>query len=133
MRKGKNFAIIITVAIMLAAVIGMELMLVFRMTSEQTMESGRYRLESISGELENTINDAKNFTMQLAVTIQPYLDDKQKLSEIIYDTRSKLADADNGAFNIYIAGSDWSILPGLADPEQFVPTDREWYTGAMKS
>ena len=42
----------------------------------------KYQLESISGELESTINEAKNFTMQLAVSAQAHLDDKEKLEEI---------------------------------------------------
>ena len=133
MKKSGNFAVITIIAVMLIAVIAMELTLVFRMTSEQTKESGRYCLESISGELENTINEAENFTMRLAVSLQPYIDDKEKLSGLIYDKVASLDKDTNSAFNIYIAGKDWSILPGLADPENFDPVGRDWYKGAVKN
>ncbi len=133
MKKGGNLAAIIIIAVMLAAVIAMELTLVFRMTSEQTMESGRYCLESISGELESTINEAESFTMRLAVSLQPYLSDKKKLAELIYDEIALLKENTSGAFNIYIAGRGWSILPGLADPGSFDPVGRDWYKGAIKN
>ncbi len=133
MKKSGNFAAIIIIAVMLIAVIAMELTLVFHMTSEQTMESGRYSLESISGELESTINEAENFTFRTAVSLQPYISDKEKLSALIYDKIASLDEENVGAFNIYIAGKDWSILPGLANPENFNPVSRDWYKGAAKN
>ena len=133
MNKRKNYILIAVIAAMLAAVIFIEIQIFFRMTSEQTKESGKYQLESISGELESTINDAKNFTMQLAVAVQPYLEDMDELTVFLYDKIDKLADDDSGAYNIYMAGTEWSILPGLADPENFDPLSRSWYTGAAKN
>ncbi len=129
----KHSAIIIIVALMLIAVTFMNTLLVFRMTSSQTMNSGIYKLESISGELESKINEAKNYTMYLAMQSQMYLDDKEKLSEYIYRTIDKLPKEERGCFNIYIAGDDWNILPGLKDPENFVATERSWYVGAAKN
>ena len=133
MDKRKNYALIAVIAALLAAVIFIEIRIVFRMSSEQTMETGKYQLESISGELEATISEAKELTMQLAVAVQPYLDDKDTLADIVYDRIDKLSADDNGAYNIYMAGTDWNILPGLADPENFRPLERSWYTGAAKT
>ena len=131
--RRKNYALIAVIAALLAAVIFIEIRIVFRMSSEQTMETGKYQLESISGELEGTISDAKDFTMQLAVAVQPYLGDINALTDLVYDRIDKLSDENNGAYNIYMAGTDWNILPGLADPEHFKPLERSWYTGAAKT
>ncbi|MBR6223938.1 MAG: response regulator [Lachnospiraceae bacterium] len=133
MKNKKQSAGIIIVALLLIAVTFMDTLLVFRMTSSQTMNSGIYKLENISGELENRINEAKNFTMYLAMQSEMYLEDKEKLSEYIYKMVENLPKEDKGSFNIYIAGTGWAILPGLKDPENFVPTERNWYVGAAKS
>ena len=133
MNKRKNYALIAVIIALLAAVVFIEIQIVFRMTSEQTMEAGKYQLESISGELEGTISRAKDFTMQLAVAAQPYLDDKNELEAFVYERITMLADDDSGAYNIYMAGKEWSILPGLADPEHFDPLGRSWYIGAAKN
>ena len=131
-KRHNNSVGVIVIAILLILVTFMDTLLVFRMTSSQTMDSGIYKLESIGGELENTINEAKNLTMKIAMQSQMYLNDKQKLEKYIYQSIDDMAKEENGCFNIYIAGKDWGILPGLENPEDFVATERVWYTGAVK-
>ena len=67
MKNGKNAGVIILVASLLLAVTFMDTWMVFRQTRQQTKDSGIYQLETISGELESTINEAENLTMELAI------------------------------------------------------------------
>ena len=133
MKKGKNAAVIILVAMLLMLVTFFNAGLVFRMTSQQTRDMGGYQLESISRELENTINNAEKLTMRIGITAERYLGNYQEISDYIYEQVDELEEKNNGAFNVYIAGQDWNVLPGLADPDNFDATKRDWYTGAIKN
>ena len=81
MKKGKNAGVIILVASLLLAVTFTDTWMVFRQTRQQTKDSGIYQLESISGELESTINDAENLTMELAIAAREYINDKAALEK----------------------------------------------------
>ena len=133
MKYGKNAGVIIPVALLLLAITFMDIWMVFRQTRQQTKDSGIYQLETISGELESTINDTKNLTMELAIASREYIHDKDALETFIYSKKAELLDGENGAFNVFIAGTDWNIIPDFDIPENFVATERVWYTGAVKS
>ncbi|MGN0141810.1 MAG: hypothetical protein ACI4AD_06245 [Roseburia sp.] len=132
MKNGKTTGVIILVASLLLAVTFMDIWMVFQQTRQQTKDSGSYQLETISGELESTINDAENLTMELAIASREYIDDKDTLEKFIYGKKAELLDGENGAFNVFIAGTDWAIIPDFDMPEDFVTTERVWYTGAVK-
>ena len=133
MKNKKNAGVIILVASLLLAVTFMDIWMVFRQTRQQTKDSGIYQLETISGELESTINDAKSLTMELAIASREYIDDKDALETFIYDKKTELLSGDTGAFNVFIASADWVIIPDFDIPEDFVTTERVWYKGAIKS
>ena len=84
MKSGKNAGVIILVASLLLAITFTDTWMVFRQTRQQTKDSGIYQLETISGELENTINDTKNLTMELAIASREYIHDKDALETFIY-------------------------------------------------
>ncbi len=130
-KKSAGAIVIITILLVLVTI--MDTLMVFNMTREQTKESGAYQLLSISGKLEGTINDAEKRTMQIAVTAQELLDDKQTLESFIYNMKKELLNEGKGALNIYIAGPGWDIIPDFADRSpDFVATERTWYTGARR-
>lgn len=133
MKNGKNAGVIILVASLLLAVTFMNTGMVFRQTTQQTKDSGIYQLETISGELESTINEAEKLTMELAIASREYLDDKDALETFIYGKKAELLDGETGAFNVFIANSNLVIIPDFEMPEDFVTTERVWYTGARKS
>ncbi|MDY5576042.1 MAG: cache domain-containing protein [Lachnospiraceae bacterium] len=133
MRNGKNTGVIILVASLLFMVTFMDIWMVFRQTRQQTKDSGIYQLETISGELESTINDAENLTMELAIASREYIDDTEALETFIYNKKAELLDGGTGAFNIFIVSNDFVIIPDFDIPEDFVATQRVWYTGAIKS
>ena len=133
MKKNKIYIFIVAITVMLVSMLFLDTLIVFRMTSEQTREKGKYQLESISGELESTINDAKNFTMEIALSAQTYLDDKEKLKEFIYSNKKKLGQNRTSGYNIYIAGKDWDIIPDLVNREGYYAADRSWYIGALRN
>ena len=132
MRNKKHVGVIAFFTVLLIVVIFMDTLIVFRMTSRQTKESGIYQLESISGELEGTISDARNLTMELAIAAREYVDDSEELKQFIYEKKAELVSGNTGAFNVFIAGEDWAIIPDFEMPEDFVIAERVWYKGGIK-
>ncbi len=129
----KRVGIIILVASLLFAVIFMDTLMVFRQTRQQTWDAGVYQLEIISKEMEAMISDAENLTMEYAISVQEYLDDRAALKDYLYEERDNLVAGETGAFNIYVAGSDWVIIPGFNPGEDYIITERPWYIGAVRN
>ncbi|MBQ9438522.1 MAG: response regulator [Lachnospiraceae bacterium] len=132
MKNRKSVSVVILVASLLLAVTFMDTWILFTQTHRQTRESGIYQLESISGKLEATISDAESLTMELALKAREYLENREALKAFIYSQKEELVSGKIGAFNLYIAGPDFVIIPDFDIPEDYVVTERVWYTGAMR-
>ena len=130
-KNRKGAGVIIFIASLLFVIILMNVWMVFIRTREQTRTSGIYELENISGDFEEMISNAEKLTMQIAIGAREHLDDPEGLEKYIYEKRAEVIAGDVGAFNVYIAGDDWAILPGLENPESFEPSERMWYRGAI--
>ena len=94
----------------------MDTWIVFRMTSQQTKESGTYQLESISGKLQGTISDAETLTLELALEAGRFIENKEKLKEFLYAKKEALINQKNGVINVFMAGEDWMIIPDFDIP-----------------
>lgn len=131
-KKTRHIGVIITFAVILSVVTLMNTYLVFRMTSGQTKDEGEYQLSSIRGELEGTISEAMNQSMQIAVEVKDHLDNKAELERYIVNRKRELTEETDGrCYNLYIAGTGWDIIPDLEKIEGFVATERTWYKGAI--
>lgn len=130
--KQKNSSIVIPMAIVatLISILLLNIWQVFQLTSSLTRSSGQYHLESISGELENTISDAEQLAMKLAISAHPYLGNKARLKDYIFVKKEETMAQDQSCFNVYMAGTGWAIIPDFDMPEDYVATERDWYKGA---
>ncbi|MBQ7925112.1 MAG: response regulator [Lachnospiraceae bacterium] len=133
MKKTTHAGIILFVASLLIAVIFMDTWIVFRMTSQQTKESGTYQLESISGKLQGTISDAETLTLELALEAGRFIENKEKLKEFLYAKKEALINQKNGVINVFMAGEDWMIIPDFDIPNNFNVQERIWYKGGIKN
>lgn len=133
MKSRRHIPVIILVATLLLIITSTNTWMVYKQTRQRTTESGIYRLELIGGELESTISNAEKQTMELAMSAREYLDDKQALESYIYEQKAELLAGSSGAFNLYMAGSDFSIFPDFDMPDDYIPTERVWYVGAGKT
>ena len=133
MKKERSLSGVILVASLLLAVTLIHTWILYTQTHNQTRQSGAYQLGAVSGRLESTISDAKNLTMQLAIEAREYLEDKDSLEEYIYDRKRELLTENIGAFNLYVAGKDFCFIPDFDMPEDYVATERVWYTGAIQN
>ncbi len=132
-QQKKRILTVVMIAVMLVVVTFMNAWMVFQMGSEQTKKTGIYQLETISAELEHTIRQAENLTVELAIQAREYLDDREALEEFIVGKKAEVIKDDRGAFNLYIAGTGWDIIPDFTPPEGFVSWERQWYTGARRN
>ena len=133
MKKKRSLSVVILVASLLLAVTLMDTWILYTQTHRETRQSGVYQLESVSGKLESTISDAKNLTMALAIEAREYLGDEDALEAFIYAEKDEILTKDIGAFNLYIAGDGFCIIPDFDIPDDYVVTERVWYMGAVRS
>ena len=133
MKKKRSLSVVILIASLLLAVTLMDTWILYTQTHKQTRQSGAYQLESMSGKLESTISEAKNLTMTLAIEAREYLGDEVALKNFIYTKKDEVLTKDTGAFNLYIAGDGFCIIPDFDIPDDFVVSDRVWYTGAIRN
>lgn len=133
MSNKKGTIIILAIAIVLAIILLVDMWMMFGQTRQQTKDACLYQLETVSGELEGTISAAERETMEFAIASEKYLGDKKALKKYVYKKQKELAGSGTDAFNVYVAGSDWFIIPDFNASEDYDHTDRSWYTGAMRS
>ena len=133
MKKKQRLSVVILVASLLLAVTMMDTWILFTQTHDQTRQAGAYQLESVSGKLESAISAAEGLAAEYAIKAREYLDDTESLTEFIYAAKTKILYDDSGAFNLYIAGSDFCIIPDFDMPDDYDATQRVWYTGAIKN
>ncbi len=133
MNNKKHAGVIILIASLLLAVTFMNIWMVFGQTRRQTLDSGTYQLEMISGELESTIKNAENLAMELAMVAREHINDHEDLTDFVYAKKKELIAENNGVFNFYIAGDDFAIIPDFDMPDDYIATERLWYTGAVRN
>lgn len=124
---------LIAIAILLLVSLLVDIWLMFDQIRQQTMDASISQLQSVSRELENSIGDASNLTMQMAIGAEDRMDDRESLEAYIARKKEGLTDSDNGAINLYMAGPGWHISPGYTPPKDYVATERPWYKGAVSS
>ncbi|MCR5432620.1 MAG: response regulator [Lachnospiraceae bacterium] len=132
MKKNKNAAVIVLIALLLISIVSLDIFIVFSMTREQTRTSGSYQLQSVSGALEAMLNDANNLTMEIAIEAREHLDNKVELEAFLREKKTGLSEND-GAYNVYMAGTGWDIIPDLVNRDGYVGTERPWYIGAVRA
>ena len=133
MKKKRSAIAVIVVTILLIVIMMTNALMLYRQTRNTTLDSGTYQLLAVSGELENTINEAALLTLQLAVECREYLDDKEALGQFIVDKKAEVISENKDVFNVYAAGMDWCIIPDFDMPDDYIASERLWYTGAVKS
>ena len=133
MKRSRRVGVIILIALILLAVTFAEAWIVFRQTRQQTKDSGIYQLTAVSGKLESMLSSAGNLTLELAIEAQEYTHDYDLMRKFIYRRRSELIGSGSGVFNVYMAGPDMAVLPGIVDIDSFNAFERIWYTGAIKA
>ena len=132
-QQKKRTGVVILIVILLAVINFMNTWMVFQMTSKQTKETGIYQLEMISAGLEHTIRESENLTIEMAIEAREYLDDRERLEQFIVEKKAEIVKNGSGAFNLYIAGMGWDIIPDFVPPDGFVSWERQWYTGALRN
>lgn len=132
MKKRKNILVVI-VAILLFAVVFMNIFILYNHTQKQSRQEGVLQLATVSEKMENAFGDAELLTTELAIKAREYLDDKEQLEKFIYAQKKEIVSNETGVFNIYIAGSDFAIIPDFDMPDDYNATERVWYKGAVKS
>ncbi|MBR1471392.1 MAG: cache domain-containing protein, partial [Lachnospiraceae bacterium] len=130
--KRKSTTAVILIASLLLAIMAFDTWILFSQMRRMTRQSGSFQLESVSGKLEATISEAEGVTMRTALKAREYLSDQEAFKEFIRERKEELLADGSGAFNVYIADEEFVFIPDFDMPDDYVVTERVWYTGAAK-
>lgn len=106
--------ILVIAAILCASVVILLLnyRMIFNVTSRQSEELGTLQMNDIRAELQQTLDKAKQQTMDVAHNVDLILlqgGTAEDLEVYLRDTRSRLSDST--CINVYCAGPDWYAIP----------------------
>jgi len=129
----KQFIVIAIILIVAVIITVLNIKMIFNVANKQTEELGSLQMESIRGQLQQTLDDAKLQTLDVANEID-ILMAKGATQNVLdeYLIAKKLELSSSSCINVYAAGTDWYSIPDFVVPENFDPTQRIWYTGAKQ-
>ena len=131
--KRFNYALLAVFAAAMSLVLVFNFRLFYSMISGQADAIGRAQLESVSGDLEQTLYEAEILTRQIASGLELLYKENASGDEIdAYLKTNKDYNSVGSCTNVYAAGEDWYSIPDFVMPEDFDPVQRDWYKGARK-
>ena len=134
-RISKSF--IVVIALIFLTVIAMNISLIYHAGTDQTEQIGKIQVDSIKGDLQETISDAEGNLLRISMGMEQLMSEKASLSvleEYVSQQQQYYYDLSNGnCFNVYAASSGWSIIPAFDMPEEYHATERVWYLGAKQN
>lgn len=129
----KQIIVIATIFIVAVIITVLNIKMIFNVANRQTDELGSLQMESIRGQLQQTLDDAKLQTLDVANEIDVLMAKEATKADIDEYLINKKRELSSGScINVYAAGSDWHSIPDFVEPEDFDPTQRIWYTGAQQ-
>ena len=125
--------LIAAIALTFLAVIAMNAVLILNFSNAQSEEIGDIQLDIIRSDLQDTIIDAETDVLRVAIGAEQHLDSdpsRETLRDYIREQRDSFLQS-SSFMNLYVAGSDWHIIPDFDAPADFHASERVWYLGAM--
>ncbi|MBR4758738.1 MAG: response regulator [Lachnospiraceae bacterium] len=140
-RTGKNARLskgfVAVVAMIFITVISMNISLMYNAGTNQTEKIGAIQIDSIKGDLQETLSDAQSYLLRFAMGMEQLLSegaDLASVEEYIITQKAYYKEVSDGnCFNTYAASGDWTIIPDFDMPSHYHAKERIWYTGAMEN
>ena len=125
---------IVALALTFLAVIVTNISLIMSQANTQIEKTGEIRLEVIRNDLEDTISEAENNVLRVAMGAEKLLDPASPRESVgPFVEAEREAFLSNESFmNLYIAGRDWNYIPNFDAPADFHASERIWYLGAAE-
>ena len=135
--KKLSTSFIIIIALIFITVITININVIYHTGTDQTGKIGTIQIDSIKGDLQETISDAEGNLLRFSMGIEQLMSDSvnlEELEEYINQQKQYYYDLSGGnCFNVYAASSDWTIIPDFEMPEQYHAVERVWYLGAKQN
>ncbi|MCR5339383.1 MAG: response regulator [Lachnospiraceae bacterium] len=138
-RTGKNARLskgfVAVVAMIFITVISMNISLMYNAGTNQTEKIGAIQIDSIKGDLQETLSDSQSYLLRFAMGMEQKLSEGGDLAgveEYIIEQKAYYKEiSDGNCFNTYAASEEWTIIPDFDMPSHYHAKERIWYTGAM--
>ena len=132
-----DFVTIAIVTTIFILVVALNIILIFRMSANQSEELGQLQMENIRSELQDTIENAERMTLRVAVRAEQLLSSGASQDTIknffINEQREQKVLSNGECFNVYVAKNDWIVLPEGKLPDDYRASERIWYKGAAQN
>ncbi len=140
-RSGKlsriSGSFIIVITLIFLAVIAMNISVIYSSGTKQAGKIGSVKIDSIKGELQETISNAESDLLRYSMGLERVISDSYDLEDIgEYIAAQKeyyVSQSTGNCFNVYAASSSWTVIPGFDMPSEYHAVDRVWYIGAKEN
>ena len=135
--KRSSLVTIAAIAAVFSLLVALNLLFIFRITAAQTERLGQMQLDRIRTELQETTSAAERLLLRVAVNAEQMLARGASPENIRaffeYEQHEQEVLSQGECFNVYIANSDWAIIPKFDIPADYHAVERTWYKGAAQS
>lgn len=128
-RISDRIIVLVLITVMMAIIIA-NTFTFFSMSSKQTEEIGSKRIEGIRDDLQFVLVDAQKRINLLAYETDTMMAegvDRITLKSFIENKKNEIIADNENIISIFCMGSDWRIIPGFDDVENFDRDSRIWY------
>lgn len=135
-RSTLSYLLVIALSAIVLVVLAMNIVLMYHLTSTQTEEMGRMRIEIIASDLQKRLTDASRSVDRVAAEIEHALAENSDSEEIrrllSEEKKNEIASTGRTCLNIFcVIGSDEVLISDMLAPDDYVVQDRIWYKGLM--
>lgn len=135
-RSTLSYLLVFILSGVVLVVLTMNIFLMYNLTSTQTEEMGRMRIEIIASDLQKRLTDAVRSVDRVAVEIEDALSenaDSEEIRQLLSEEKkNEIASTGRTCLNIFcVIGSDDVLISDMLAPDDYVVQDRIWYKGLM--
>ena len=135
-RSTLSYLLVIALSAIVLVVLAMNIVLMYHLTSTQTEEMGRMRIEIIASDLQKRLTDASRSVDRVAAEIEHAIAENSDSEEIrrllSEEKKNEIASTGRTCLNIFcVIGSDEVLISDMLAPDDYVVQDRIWYKGLM--
>lgn len=122
------------VVLVFLAVVVINVNIIYSAGKGFTESMGQMQTETLKGELQQALSESESDVLRYSMGLEQLINDSADISEIreyIGSQKQQYLDSSGGnCFSVYAASPDWTIIPGFDYPDDYIATERVWYTTA---
>ncbi len=128
---------IIVIIMIFLAIVFINTNIIYSSGSDINDRTGDMQTDNLKGELQQILSESESAVLRYAMNLEGMINDRVdigSLTEYISSQKDQYMESSGGnCFSVYAASPEWVIIPGFDYPDDYIATERVWYTGAVAS